>query len=88
MPEIKSNVRHLVRLSERKRLEIDGALGILSFDQNCLVIELDECVMVVEGDSLKVDNMLKDERKLSVSGEITALFYDFKNGKNAKKRRR
>jgi len=88
MQDLKPGNNHSLRLIERKKLEIEGALGILSFDEGYITVELAENVVIAEGEALKVENMSKTEKKITILGEVSAIYYDVKAGKGYKKRRR
>ena len=88
MQDLKSNVTHSLKLIERKKLEIEGVISILSFDESYIVLELTENVLVAEGEVLKVENMSKNDKKILILGEVSAIYYDTKTGKGFKKRRK
>ena len=76
--------KSLIKITDRTNTEIDGVLGILAFDERYVKLDMDECAMVIEGDNLKIENMIKDTKKILMSGCVNALYFDKKSGKNKK----
>ena len=84
MTEKSTVKKHTVNLYERKRAELDGINSILGFDEHYLSLDTEFGKLIIEGEGLKVENLLYDSGKISLSGEICALYYEKKKEKRSR----
>ena len=69
----------------REKLNIKGALKIEDFDQNTVCVETVLGSLVIRGEDLHIEELLLEEEKLSLSGNIRSVSFD--EGKNGRKKR-
>jgi len=69
----------------REKLNIKGALKVEDFDQNIVCLETVLGSLVIRGEDLHIEELLLEEEKLSLSGNIRSVSFD--EGKNSRKKR-
>ena len=69
------NVVHSLLLTSRDKLDICGAMSVLVFDSDYILIELEKDKLSVEGSDLKLINLIQDKKQVQVSGKINGIFY-------------
>lgn len=74
MDNIARSTQTLV-LKDRKILEIDGVRNVLAFGEDYLDVNTDMGVISIEGESLKIEELLQQNGKILVSGEIDGIYY-------------
>ena len=67
--------KHSLILTNRNELSIDGVIDVLDFDSTCINIKTCMGIMSVEGTSLKIISMSKEDGKLYVEGNVDSIFY-------------
>ena len=71
-------VQNLV-LENRNRLNISGALDVLSFDDQIIIVETELGMLTVKGDNLRINKLSIDTSEVIVEGEIISLAYSNKD---------
>ena len=66
---------HCLSLSNRTTLDISGVESVLIFDSDYILIELQNEKLAVEGNDLKLINLVKDKKEVQISGKINGVFY-------------
>ncbi len=69
------SVVHSITLTNRDKLDICGAMSVLVFDSDYILIELEKDKLSVEGSDLKLINLIQDKKQVQVSGKINGIFY-------------
>ncbi len=67
--------KHNMSLISRQKLDIEGVIDILEFDNNAINIKTTMGVLSIEGDRLKIVSMSKETGKIFIEGRIDSLFY-------------
>ena len=78
------NFKSIIKITDRKKTEIDGVDGILAFDDRFIKLDMEGCALIIEGEELRIENMIKDTKKILITGFILGLYYDKKSGKGKK----
>ena len=76
--------KHSVNIDNRRRIEVKGAKSILSFDEDCLVLEIDSEIMIIYGIELKVLDLSKEKGSVLVEGRIDEVKYSQNKKKKQK----
>ena len=76
--------KHAVAISERRRAEIDGVLGILAFDEGYITIDTSLGRLVIAGEGLKVENLSQENGKILLVGTVNSLYYEKKKEKRGR----
>lgn len=64
---------------DRTKTELDGVVGVLTFDAGFVLLECPNERISIEGEDLKIENLSKDSGKIIITGRINGLFYsDYK----------
>ncbi len=66
---------HSLSLNKRAKLDIDGVIDILEFDNNSVNVKTTMGVLSIEGDGLKIISMSKDNAQIYIEGSIDSLYY-------------
>ena len=69
------NIHQELILKDRKNLILNGVINILDFSDVELTIETAFGTVVVEGEEMKIENLSKDERVVTVGGKIDGFYY-------------
>lgn len=67
---------HRLTLAERKNLTLTGAVEVISFDENAVVVKTELGQLTVHGKNLQLKNLSPDNGQLAVEGQIGALLYE------------
>ncbi len=73
-----SVIQNLV-LENREKLSISGALDVLSFDDQVVVVETELGLLNIKGDNLRINKLSIDTSEVIVEGEIYSLNYSDKS---------
>ena len=68
-------------LNNRKELTVDGVSHIISFDSEYVSMETNMGRMSIEGKDLIIDNLSKSDSRISILGEIDAIYYSGERSK-------
>ena len=74
MPEERK--KHSVIMDGRKKTEITGVTDVISFDEDCIVLDTTEGAMVLRGRDLHINSIDLDKGELSADGEFAGLTYE------------
>ena len=66
---------HTLISENRESLEVTAVTDVSSFDENAVMILLEEGALSVRGRSLRITQLDLDMGKAALSGEITSLTY-------------
>lgn len=74
----KSNIIQNLILESREKLNISGALDVLSFDDQIVIIETHLGMLTVKGEDLRINKLNIDSEEVIVDGNISSLCYSDK----------
>ena len=74
-----SNVIQNLILENREKLNITGALDVLSFDDQIVIVETQLGLLTVKGDNLRINKLSTDTEEVIVEGNIFNLAYSEKD---------
>ena len=75
MGEQVSVKKSTIKLFNRSELEIEGALGVLSFDNDFLSVKTVDGDLDIEGEMMIIEDLSKSRSSIIVKGQINALVY-------------
>ncbi len=77
MPEEKRTVRttHNVIMENRSKLNISGIRDVDSFDDQTVILDMEDGQLTVRGDALHIGRFSVETGEISVEGKIFALVY-------------
>ena len=67
--------KHTVFVDSRKEAEVSGVVSILSFDDEVLLLELENDRLLIGGRELRVLDMSRDSGNVKVAGNIEEIRY-------------
>ena len=70
------NLPHELKLSERKKLTMTGAVEVVSFEDSFVVLKTTLGVLTVLGENLQLKQLNPEGGNVAVEGEISALQYE------------
>ncbi len=68
--------KQTVVLENRHRLVIDSVINVKSFNDDYLIINTELGEICVEGKELKIEELLQENGKILITGEISGFFYN------------
>ena len=71
---------HEIRMGVRKEMNVTGVKEVISFDENCVVLQSSCGELTVEGSGLRVGTLDTDRGVVSLHGKIDALYYADERG--------
>ena len=77
---IKNNDRRII-LKNRNRISIEGVIEVIGFDETCVSIVTDLGLLFVEGSSMRIESLGKDDGIIHINGDIEGLYYREEKGK-------
>lgn len=77
--------KHLLSLSERNMLFLQGAKDVESFDDKSITVDTDKGLLIIKGEGLHIKSLNLEEGKLEIIGLINAVIYNDGKGKTARK---
>lgn len=66
----------LIKIENKKSFIADGIEAVLSFDDDFLSLETVNGRLSIEGKELKILDLSKENKKITVSGDITGVFFE------------
>ena len=72
------NGPHGLSLTERKKLTVTGALEVVSFDENCVIVKTTLGTLVIQGQQLQLKQLTLEGGNVAVEGEIGSVQYEQK----------
>ncbi len=82
--ELQEKARGTVKISDRKNIVIDGVDNVLCFDEAYVSLSTSLGEANIEGEGLKMENLSKEKREVTISGKISAFYYKEKSSKKRK----
>ncbi len=67
--------KHTVSMISRGKLDIDGVIDIIEFDNNIVNIKTNMGLLSVEGENLRIISMSREGGQIFIEGSIDSLFY-------------
>lgn len=67
---------HTLTLEERKRLKLTGAVEVISFEENQVLLNTALGLLRIHGQELKLKNLSPEGGRMAVEGQIAALIYE------------
>ncbi len=74
MLDSKENVFQLT-INNRERLTVNGVINVEGFSEEYLVLNTTLGELAVEGESLKIESLTKENGEILIIGKINGLFY-------------
>ena len=75
----KSNIIQNLILESREKLNITGALDVLSFDDQIVIVQTHLGLLTVKREDLRISKLNIDSEEVIVDGTISSLCYSDKN---------
>ena len=63
-------------LNDRKKLTLNGAAEVLSFDENAVILKTDLGTLTVQGQQLHLKTLSPENGQVSIDGQISALIFE------------
>lgn len=75
MEENKSIKPHSITWHDRKQGSITGVRDVLSFDENCVMLETEQGMLTVKGRKLHVGRLLLEQGEVELDGMVDSMVY-------------
>ncbi|MDO4322727.1 MAG: sporulation protein YabP [Lachnospiraceae bacterium] len=66
---------HTVMWKDRKQGSVTGVTDVLSFDENCIVLETELGMLTVKGKNLHVGRLTLEQGEVDLEGEMDSIVY-------------
>ena len=73
--ELPVNKKHLIKIEDRRIIEIDGVEGIISFDPDYICLNTMAGRIEVEGRDLIIEDLSKETTRILITGTINQVSY-------------
>ena len=70
-----SDIKQEVIIKGKNNVCIDFVNGIVSFDEDCVILDTDAGQMIVEGVGLRIENLEKATGRIQITGEVSGVHY-------------
>ena len=75
----KSNIIQNLILESREKLNVSGALDVLSFDDQIVIIQTHLGLLTIKGEDLRISKLNIDSEEVIIDGNIGSMCYSDKN---------
>ena len=75
------SIKQTLTLTDCKELMLNGVNCVLSFDPEYVCLETNKGKLSVEGKSLIIDSLSKENGEIFIRGEINGIFYSMMKNK-------
>lgn len=75
----KSNIIQNIILESREKLNISGALDVLSFDDQIVILETHLGLLTVKGEDLRINKLNIESEEVIIDGNISSMSYSDKD---------
>lgn len=66
-------------LESREKLNVSGAIDVLSFDDQIIIIQTNLGLLTIKGEDLRINKLNIDSEEVIIEGNIISLMYSDKN---------
>jgi sporulation protein YabP len=70
---------HIVHIDDRQRIDITGVEGVVTFNEENVIVNTTMGVLNIKGRNMKVNKLNVDSGDMSVAGEINSVVYESKD---------
>ena len=81
-----SDIKQEVLIKGKGNVSVDFVKGIVSFDEDSVILDTDAGKMIVEGIGLRIENLEKATGRIQITGMISGVHYLEKEMKNKGRR--
>lgn len=78
MEERAHGMNHRIVITNREEMSVVGVVDVVSFDETVIIIETEQGMLEIRGESLHVNQLNLENGELSLTGDIEAVEYDDK----------
>ncbi|MGI6701898.1 MAG: YabP/YqfC family sporulation protein [Christensenellales bacterium] len=70
-----SELKRIHTLNISKKITVTGVINVESFDDKCVMLELSDNLLTINGNNFNIDNFSIEEGNLTVTGEVNEIKY-------------
>lgn len=74
----KSNIIQNLILESREKLNVSGALDVLSFDDQIVIVETHLGMLTIKGEDLRINKLNIESEEVIIEGNISSMAYSDK----------
>lgn len=79
----KPRVQNLI-LENREKLSISGVVDVISFNEECVVVDTDLGMLIIRGDDLHINKLNIDSTELNIEGDIVSVEYSDRESRSSR----
>lgn len=68
--------RHQLTLVDREELNVDGVVNLGSYDEKEIVMETEQGVLIIKGESLNIKQLNLEQGNIIIEGTIKGMYYE------------
>jgi sporulation protein YabP len=68
--------RHQLTLIDREEMSVDGVVNLGSFDEREIVMETEQGILQIKGETLNIKQLNLDKGNIVIEGTVKSLVYD------------
>lgn len=68
--------KYYVLINNKSNITLNGVNNVSSFDESYITLETEQGKISVEGSTLKIENLSKQDGEIYVTGNITAVIFE------------
>ncbi|WP_094605257.1 Spore protein YabP [Sporomusa silvacetica DSM 10669] len=68
--------RHQLTLVDREELNVDGVVSLGSYDEKEIVMETEQGVLIIKGESLNIKQLNLEQGNIVIEGTIKGMYYE------------
>ncbi len=65
----------ILMIEDRKNVSVSGVKNIIGFGDDYVTLETDLGRLVIEGEGMKIENLMKNEGTVNITGLISSAYY-------------
>lgn len=79
MEEKKTIKPHGISWKDRKQGSVSGVTDVISFDENCVILETSQGVLTIKGKDLHISKLMLDTGEVELEGNVDSMAYSGSN---------
>ena len=68
--------KYYVLINDKSNITLNGVKNVAGFDESYVTLDMDDGRITVEGQSLKIENLSKENGEIYVTGEIRGVLFE------------
>lgn len=75
MPDQLKHPQQRLVITDRKILTLNGVINVVDFSGKSMTLKTEQGLIIIDGNDLKIENLVSDSGEILVNGEIDGFYY-------------